>query len=294
MVLYTEMVTTGGLLHGDRPRFLDYDPAEHPIALQLGGSDPEALAKCAVFAEQWGYDEVNLNVGCPSDRVQEGRIGACLMAEPKLVADCVLAMGQATSLPITVKTRLGIDEDEDFDHLLDFVKLQVEAGAGLITLHARKAWLQGLSPKQNREVPPLRYEWVYRVKELLPDLVVEINGGITRPDEVMGHLEKVDSVMLGRAVQDNPWILRTLAHLHGPEEGLPSNRHDALIGYSDYVQEQLELGRPLAILTRNLLGLFHGLKGAKRWRQALSNHDQKTFAHWRALVELAGDLESGS
>jgi tRNA-dihydrouridine synthase A len=294
MVLYTEMVTTGAILHGDRPRFLKFDPTEHPIALQLGGSDPQSLAECAKYGEEWGYNEINLNVGCPSDRVQEGRIGACLMAEPELVANCVHVMSEATSIPITVKTRLGIDEDEDFDRLTSFIRLLKDAGAPLITLHARKAWLQGLSPKQNREVPPLRYNWVHQIKELFPELIVEINGGINTDEEVAHHLKMVNSVMLGRAPQNNPWLLRELAYLHGPEEGLPSNRHDALERHSDYIEEELKLGRPLPILIRHLLGLFQGVKGAKRWRQALSSPQSRTFDSWLDLIKLAKDIEISS
>ena len=291
MVLYTEMVTTGAILHGDRPRFLNYDPAEHPVALQLGGSNPSDLAACAKHGQEWGYDEINLNVGCPSDRVQEGKIGACLMAEPDLVSDCVRAMAEVTSLPVTVKTRLGIDENEDFDVLCSFVEKLKKAGAPLVSLHARKAWLQGLSPKQNREVPPLRYEWVYRIKELFPDLLVEINGGITTQEDVKRHLEKVDSVMLGRAAQNNPWILRELALLHGAEKSLPNSRTDALNLHTAYISEQLDGGRPLPILTRHLLGLFQGMKGAKRWRQLLSSPTGRSISHWQDLVELSGEIE---
>lgn len=294
VVLYTEMVTTGAILHGDRPRFLDYDVAEHPVALQLGGSDPTDLAACAKWGEEWGYDEINLNVGCPSDRVQEGRIGACLMAEPDLVSECVQAMCETVNIPITVKTRLGIDEDEDFDRLHSFIQKLRNAGAPLVTLHARKAWLQGLSPKQNREVPPLRYEWVHRMKELLPDLIIEINGGITEKDQVIEHLKKVDSVMLGRAPQNNPWILRELVPLSGKADGLPVSRSDALEKHTPYILKQLDEGRPLPVLTRQLLGLFQGVKGAKRWRQALSSPEARNGNFWQELVVLSREIEAAS
>lgn len=269
-LLYTEMITTGALLHGDRERFLDFDPSEHPVALQLGGSDPDALGRCARFAQNAGFDEINLNVGCPSDRVQSGRFGACLMAEPETVADCVTAMRNAATLPVTVKTRIGIDRRDSFDALLEFVDKVAVAGCGTFIVHARKAWLKGLSPKQNREVPPLRYEVVRQLKQARPSLEIIINGGIHHLDQAADHLTYVDGVMLGRAAYHDPYLLADAdAKLFG-ELVSPRTRTEVVTEYLPYVESQLAAGVPLARLSRCLVGLFLGQPGARGWRRTLS------------------------
>ncbi|WP_375596882.1 tRNA dihydrouridine(20/20a) synthase DusA [Algihabitans albus] len=269
--LYTEMVTTGALLHGETARFLAFDPSEHPVALQLGGSDPTALADCARLAEDWGYDEVNLNVGCPSDRVQNGRFGACLMAEPALVARCIAAMRAATRLPVTVKCRIGIDAQDDYADFRNFVDVVAgEGGAETFVVHARKAWLQGLSPKENREIPPLRYEVVYRLKQERPDLTVVLNGGLTDLETAESQLHHVDGVMLGRAAYQDPWILAEVdRRLFGEAEPLPS-REAVLEQMKAYLERQRGQGVPAKAVARHLLGLFNGLPGARAWRRELS------------------------
>ena len=248
VLLYTEMVTTGALIHGDRERHLRFDPAEHPLALQLGGSDPRELATCAGIGEAWGYDEINLNVGCPSDRVQSGRFGACLMAEPRLVADGVAAMRDAVSLPITVKHRIGIDERDSYDELRDFVGTVAEAGCGVFIVHARKAWLQGLSPRENREVPPLRYDRVTRLKRDFPELRIVINGGVTSLDQTESLLRELDGVMIGREAYHNPWLLadadRRIFGVAGPQ---PS-RHEVLERFIPFAERELAGGVPLGRL----------------------------------------------
>jgi tRNA-dihydrouridine synthase A len=270
-LLYTEMVTTGALLHGEPARFLAFDPAEHPVALQLGGSDPAALAECAALAEAWRYDEVNLNVGCPSDRVQTGRFGACLMAEPELVARCLRAMGEATRLPVTVKCRIGIDamdEERDFRHFVDTVA--DEGGARTFIVHARKAWLQGLSPKENREVPPLRYELVHGLKQDRPELEVVLNGGLADLDAAEAHLAHVDGVMLGRAAYQDPWLLSEVdRRFFGLDSG-PGARSEVVAAIAAYAAEQAGRGVPVKAVARHTLGLFNGLPGARAWRRVLS------------------------
>ena len=267
--LFTEMITTGALLHGNRKRFLQHDPAEHPLAIQLGGSDPVALAQCAVLSERAGFDEVNLNVGCPSDRVQSGRFGACLMLEPDTVATSVVAMREAVDLPVTVKCRLGVDEHDSDALLHDFTARLVEAGISRLYVHARKAWLKGLSPKQNRDIPPLDYERVYRLKRAFPALEIHLNGGVTTEEEVMTHLRQVDGVMIGREAYHNPWLLvRLEARLSGAPE-LPAR--DAVVSrLLPYVEEQLTDGVRLHTITRHILGLFQGQPGARAWRRTLS------------------------
>lgn len=284
VVLYTEMVTTGTLLHGESSRFLRYHPSEHPVALQLGGSDPQALAESATMGVEAGYDEINLNVGCPSDRVKEGRFGACLMDEPALVAECVRAMRERVEVPVTVKTRLGIDEKEDYDRLCDFIEQQRRAGCPYITLHARKAWLQGLSPKQNREVPPLRYDWVHRIAKDFPDLGVEINGGLKTTEAVEEQWEHVHSVMIGRIVQDQPWIL---THWSSSIQ----HRDQSLEAFEPHVLESLGEGIRLRTIVRHLLGLFSGCAGARRWRQLISRPDLEGQSGWRELRALARELD---
>ncbi len=271
-LLYTEMVTTGALIHGDRERFLHYNDSEHPVALQLGGSDPADLARCAAWAQEWGYDEVNLNCGCPSDRVQSGAFGACLMAQPALVADCVAAMRDACDLPVTVKHRIGIDDMESYEELKHFVTTIAEAGCRVFIVHARKAWLQGLSPKQNREIPPLNYPWVYRLKQELPELTIVINGGITSLAQTQEHLAQVDGVMIGREAYQNPWMLaQTDALLYGAPNPA-THRDDVLRAFLPYVRERLAEGVPLNHMTRHILGLYQGVPGARKFRRHLSEN----------------------
>ena len=270
-LLYTEMVTTGAIIHGDADRFLAYNPEEQPVALQLGGSDPEDLASCARIAEQRGYDEINLNVGCPSDRVQRGRFGACLMLEPDLVRDCMSAMTNAVDIPVTIKTRLGVDDHYSYQYMSDFVGRVAESGCGVFIMHARKALLAGLSPKQNRDVPPLHYDWVYRLKEESPDLQVVINGGIGSVDEVKNHLEHVDGVMLGRAAYHTPWLLAECQQQLFEKQTIKT-REDIIEGMNLYIERQVSSGVAVKHISRHLLGLFQGLPGAKAWRRYLSEN----------------------
>jgi tRNA-dihydrouridine synthase A len=270
-LLYTEMVTTGALLHGDLERHLAFNPEEHPVALQLGGSDPADLARCSEIAEEWGYDEVNLNVGCPSDRVQRGRFGACLMKEPELVRDCLAAMRDAVSIPVTVKTRLGVDDLYDYDYFRRFVDTVREAGVDVFIAHARRAWLSGLSPKQNRDVPPLDHDWVYRLKQESPELTVIINGGVDSLEAVETHLEHVDGVMIGRAAYHSPWLLAECqATLLGG--GGPGNPADLIGPMTAYLESLVENDVPVKYATRHVLGLFQGRPGARIWRRYLSEN----------------------
>ncbi|SFX05926.1 tRNA dihydrouridine(20/20a) synthase DusA [Marinospirillum alkaliphilum] len=270
-LLYTEMVTTGAILHGKDPqRFLDFSAEEHPLALQLGGSNPDELARCTELATQWGYDEINLNVGCPSDRVQNNLIGACLMAHPQRVAECLQAMQAATPLPVTVKCRIGIDEQDEDADLEAFIEAQQQAGCRIFILHARKAWLQGLSPKENREIPPLNYGRVHRLKQQHPELVIGINGGLETLDACKEQLQQVDSVMLGRAIWNNPWLVAEVDQqlMGDPATGL--TRHQAIRDYLPYVEQRLQAGDRLNPMIRPLLGLFQGVPGARRFRRLLS------------------------
>jgi tRNA-dihydrouridine synthase A len=269
-LLYTEMVTTWAVLQGDRERLLAYDPAEHPLALQLGGSEPGELARCAGIAAEFGYDEVNLNVGCPSDRVQSGRFGACLMAEPDLVAECVAAMRAAVNLPVTVKTRIGIDGRDSYEELVDFVARVAMGGCEVFVIHARKAWLNGLSPKENRQIPPLRYEIVHRIKRDFPGLTVVLNGGLTDLDQVAEQLRQVDGVMIGRAAYENPYLLAGVDRRFFGSSAPPSSRHQVIRALLPYVEAQLRQGTPLHCMTRHILGLFQGVPGARAWRRHLS------------------------
>ncbi|WP_299793683.1 tRNA dihydrouridine(20/20a) synthase DusA [Ramlibacter sp.] len=274
--LYTEMVTTGALLHGDVPRHLDFDETEHPLALQLGGSEPADLARCAQLAQQWGYDEVNLNCGCPSERVQRGSFGACLMAEPALVADCVKAMADAVDLPVTVKHRIGIDKVESYAFVRDFVGTVAEAGCGVFIVHARNAWLKGLSPKENREVPPLRYELVDRLKRDFPQLVIVLNGGITQDEVVQEQLRVVDGVMIGREAYHHPWWLARWDTQFYGEEAEPLTRGDVeekMVAYME--REQARRGTGWHSIARHMMGLYNGVPGARRWRQVWSDHRVK-------------------
>jgi len=269
--LYTEMVTTGALLHGDVARHLDFDEAEHPVALQLGGSEPADLAACARLGARYGYDEINLNCGCPSERVQRGAFGACLMAEPALVADGVKAMLDAVSIPVTVKHRIGIDRSEDYGFMRDFVGALADAGCKTFIVHARNAWLQGLSPKENREVPPLRYELVYQLKADFPHLEIILNGGLTTVaaiDEVLTH---VDGVMIGREAYHNPFLLAAVdQHCYGASTPLPT-RPGVARRMMDYAARLQQRGVPLRVLSRHLLGLYQGRPGARAWRRMLSD-----------------------
>lgn len=269
--LYTEMVTTGALLHGAVPRHLDFDAAEHPVALQLGGSDPAELAHCARLGERWGYDEINLNCGCPSQRVQRGAFGACLMAEPALVADCIKAMRDAVSIPVTVKHRLGLDRNDDYGFVRDFVGALFEAGCRVFIAHARNAWLKGLSPKENREVPPLRYETVYRLKRDFPGAIVVLNGGIASLAQARAQLAHIDGVMLGRAAYHDPYLLAGVdRELFGDAAPAPT-REEVAQRMSAYLQRVGAHGvAPRAVVT-HMLGLYHGQPRARLWRQRLSD-----------------------
>lgn len=284
-VLYTEMVTAGAILHGDRERHLRFDSAEHPLALQIGGSEPEEMAECARIAEDYGYDEVNINVGCPSERVQKGAFGACLMAEPELIAECVSAMRSAVNIPVTVKNRIGIDDQEDYADLRNFVSTVAQAGCETFIIHARKAWLKGLSPKENREIPPLRYELVYQLKQEFPQLELIINGGITTLEQCQEHLQHVDGVMVGREAYHNPWILAQVDPLIYEAEALFHDRKDALEAFLVYMQGQLEAGVPLNHMSRHLLGLFQGMRGARGWRRHISENAHKPEAGVEILRE---------
>ncbi|EIC20595.1 tRNA dihydrouridine synthase A [Thiorhodovibrio frisius] len=285
--LYSEMITTGALIHGDTGRFLRFDPAEHPLALQLGGSDPAELARCARMGADWGYDEINLNVGCPSDRVQNGRFGACLMAEPELVADCVAAMKAAVSIPVSVKTRIGIDDRDSYEELADFVTRISAAGCDLLVLHARKAWLQGLSPRENREVPPLRYDVALQLRADFPRLPLVLNGGITTLEQAQYWCERLDGVMIGREAYQNPWLLAAAdSELFGDAHPLPS-RHQVLERFYPYVERCLGEGVPLNSISRHLLGLFNGCPGARRWRRLLSEQAHRAGAGVEVLRTAA-------
>jgi len=268
-LLYTEMVTTKAVVHGDRERLLGYSDIEHPVALQLGGSEPAELAQCAKIAEDWGYDEVNLNCGCPSDRVQSGSFGACLMREPQLVADCMQAMIEATQLPATVKCRIGVDDQDPHDSLFALVEACEKAGVTSFAVHARKAWLKGLSPKENRDVPPLDYDLVYELKRAKPHLTIAINGGVGTLQEAQLHLQHVDGVMLGRAAYHEPALLGQVDRLFfgGDADVRP---FEALEAYRPYMAGQLAIGVPLTHMTRHMLGVMHGLPGARAFRRIMT------------------------
>ncbi len=287
-LLYTEMVTTGALIHGDRERFLHFNEEEHPVALQLGGSDPAELARCARWAGEWGYDEVNLNCGCPSDRVQSGAFGACLMAQPQLVADCVKAMRDACDLPVTVKHRIGIDAMESYAELTDFIAPVADAGCEVFIVHARKAWLQGLSPKENREIPPLNYPWVYRLKRDFPHLTIVLNGGIQSLAECEEHLRHVDGVMLGREAYQNPWMLAEVDSILFGMDNPAASRDDVVAGLLPYVERQLARGAHLNHITRHILGLYQGVPGARKFRRHLSENAYKKDAGLEVLTRAYG------
>ena len=290
--LYTEMVTTGALLHGDVPRHLDFNPEEHPLALQLGGSEPIDLAHCARLAEQWGYDEVNLNCGCPSERVQRGAFGACLMSEPQLVADGVKAMRDATTLPVTVKHRIGVDKTESYAFVRDFVGTVAEAGCEVFIVHARNAWLKGISPKENRELPPLRYGTVHQLKRDFPQLTIVINGGFKTNEAIAEQLLHVDGVMLGREAYHQPWLLTEWdARFFGAEvlELDQDAIEDEMVAYMARVAGT---GEPWSHVSRHLLGLRNGQAGARRWRQVWSDHRLKQEAPAAVSAQARAVLEA--
>ncbi len=272
-LLYTEMVTTGALIHGNnRERFLGHDVSEYPLALQLGGSDPDALAVCAKMGAEAGYSEINLNVGCPSDRVQSGSFGACLMADPQLVSEGVTAMQSMVDIPVTVKTRLGIDKLDSYEFVSDFIAQVSDAGCEIFIMHARKAWLDGLSPKENRDIPPLEYERVYQLKQDFPHLHIDINGGIKTLADAQQHLKHIDGVMIGREAYHNPYVLAEVDGLLFGDQHIIPSRHDIIQQMLPYIEQRMIQGRPVKSITRHLLGLFQGQPGAKAWRRHLSEN----------------------
>jgi len=286
-LLYTEMVHTGAILRGRRDDHLRFHHSEHPVALQLGGDDPVALAKCAKLAEELGYDEVNLNVGCPSDRVSNGCFGASLMARPERVRDAVAAMREVVSIPVTVKHRIGIDDLDTYEHMLHFVDVVSEADSDRFTVHARKAWLQGLSPKENRTIPPLRYSEVYRLKAERPHLPVEINGGIVTMEVAREQLDHVDAVMIGRAAYDNPYLFASADACFFGDDTRPRTRHEVVEAMLPYVEREVSEGTPLHRVVRHMLGLFAGQRGAKRWKRHISENAHRRGAGPEVLVEAA-------
>ncbi len=269
-LLYTEMVTSMAILNGDKPKLLGFDKSEHPISLQVGGDNPQDLAKCAQIAAEFGYDEINLNVGCPSSRVQNGNFGACLMLQPERVAECIGEMRAATKLPVTVKQRIGVDEVDSYEDLINFVSIVSQAGCNRFTIHARKAWLQGLSPKENREVPPLRYDDVHRLKRDFPHLWIEINGGFTSLEQTQAQYQFVDAVMIGRAAYDNPYLLALVdSEIYGDDTPPPS-RHDIATAMLPYIDEWTNKGWKLNSITRHMLQLFHGQPGSRIWKRLIT------------------------
>ena len=291
VLLYAEMVTTGALLNGNRQHFLDFDPLESPVAFQLGGSHPKELGTCSKIVEDAGYDEVNLNVGCPSGRVKEGGFGACLMADPELVARCVDEIKRNVLIPVTVKSRIGVDHQDSYSHLHHFVATVSQAGCKTFIIHARKAWLKGLSPKQNRTVPPLLYEYVYRIKRDFPKLLISINGGITGLDQFENHLSKVDGVMIGREAYQNPYFLAQVDQRFFNDSHPVPSRQKILDAYLPYVQQQLDVGVTLHQITRHIFGMYHAVPGARRWRRYLSesvfNKNASTEPLIRAMERFA-------
>ncbi len=294
-LIYTEMITTGAVLRGDRARLMAFDPAEHPVALQLGGSDPRQLAECASIAADMGYDEINLNVGCPSDRVQEGRFGACLMAEPALVGDCVAAMKGRVKVPVTVKCRIGID-DQDPEEALDALARAVKAaGVDALVVHARKAWLDGLSPRENRDIPPLDYDRVYRLKAAHPDLAIVLNGGVVDLDQAAAHLDRVDGVMMGRAAYQEPWRLLAVDSALFGESARCATPKAAAVALIPYIERELARGARLHAITRHVLGLFRGVPGARAFRRHLATEAVKPgagVAAFRAALDLVVDMDA--
>ncbi len=282
--LYTEMVHAQAVIHGNRDRLLAFDISEHPLALQLGGSEASHLAEAARIAEQWGYDEVNLNVGCPSDRVQAGRFGACLMKEPSLVADCIASMRAAVNIPVTVKCRLGVDELESYENFLSFIDVVAKTGCDTFFVHARKAWLSGLSPKENREIPPLRYDWVYGLKKQKPGLNIILNGGLSTVETSLEVLPNVDGVMIGRMAYHEPYRLHQLDNAIYTPEQTPKSREHLLREYRPYVEQQCAQGIAIKHITRHILGLFHAQPGGRMFRQVLSEKAHKAQG-WEIIEE---------
>lgn len=292
--LYTEMVTSDAIRHGDRARLLDFNAQEHPLALQLGGSDPQGLAEAARIGEEWGYDEINLNVGCPSDRVQSGQFGACLMKTPALVAECVAAMSAVVDIPVTVKCRIGVDEQEPTEALPDLVAQCAAAGVRHFIVHARMAWLEGLSPKQNRDVPPLDYALVYQLKKAHPELTIVINGGIEDMAQVDAHLNHVDGVMLGRAAYKTPYLLADVDRRFFGDERPALSRHEIVELLIPYAEQLVAKGTPLHALTRHLMGLYQGQPGGRQWRRYLSENapgNASNAAVLRAALEVVQGQE---
>lgn len=285
-LLYTEMVTTPAIIHGDRPKLLDFSPEEHPISLQLGGDNPAELAECAKVGADWGYDEINLNVGCPSPRVQKGNFGACLMTQPELVAECVAAMQSVVKIPVTVKHRIGVDEQDSYADLCRFIDVVAQTGCDRFSVHARKAWLQGLSPKENRTVPPLRYEDVYRLKQEFPHLWLEINGGITELTQIKDHLEKVDAVMVGRAAYENPYLFATVDRDIYGENVEPKTRHEIVESMLSYIDRCHSEGVKLHSISRHMLSIFLGKPGTKAWKRYITE-EGRGYEASRDVIEKA-------
>lgn len=277
-LLYTEMVTTGAIIFGDRDRYLQFNNEEHPVSLQLGGSDVKHLAECTKIAEDYGYDEVNLNLGCPSNRVQNGSFGACMMAEPELVAECISAMKASTSIPVSAKTRIGIDDKDSFEELVHFVGTLHEAGCEDFVIHARKAILQGLSPKENRTIPPLKYDVVYKIKELFPQCHISLNGGVKTLDETVEHLKHVDGVMMGREAYHNPYLLSDIDRLLFKDDRLVLTRHQIVESMFPYIEKEMAKGVRLQSIVRHILGVFQGVNGTKAWKRFLSENAHKENA----------------
>jgi tRNA-dihydrouridine synthase A len=296
-LLYTEMLTTGAVLHGDGTRLLRFDAAEHPLALQLGGSDPRALAACARIGAEAGFDEINLNAGCPSDRVQDGRFGACLMAEPELVGESIAAMKAAVSIPVTVKCRIGIDDQDPEPALENFAQAVKRAGADALIVHARKAWLKGLSPKENREIPPLDYDRVYRLKRAHPEMTIILNGGVGSVEDALAHLQHVDGVMIGRAAYQEPWRLLAIDPLLFSETARFASAKEAAAALAPYIQREIAVGTRLHAITRHLHGLFHAVPGARAFRRHLAGASSAPHADAEYLLAALalvadGDLDS--
>jgi tRNA-dihydrouridine synthase A len=286
ILLYTEMITAAAIINGDRDHLLGFSDEEHPIAVQVGGSDPEQLYRVAKYCEEYGYDEINLNCGCPSDRVQSGSFGACLMADPARVSDCIRALISGSRLPVTVKHRTGIDQQDDYMIFSQFAAKQIEAGAAALIVHARNAWLNGISPKQNREIPPLKYDWVYRLKQDFPDTEVIINGGIKTLESCAQHLSQVDGVMLGREPYQNPYVLHQVDPVIFNESGsMPKSRQGMLQAVYPYIEEQLAQGLPLTRMVRHIIGLYHGEPNGRRWRRYLSENAYRKSAGMQTLYE---------
>ncbi|MGK0298562.1 MAG: tRNA-dihydrouridine synthase A [Gammaproteobacteria bacterium] len=292
IMLYTEMITTGAIIHGKQYHRLEFSKEEHPLAIQLGGSNPKDLSECAKIAEQSGFDEINLNIGCPSDRVKNGKFGACLMAHPQLVADCVSAMNATVKIPVSVKTRTGIDELDSYEYLSKFIETVSSGGCNTFILHARKAWLQGLSPRQNREIPPLNYNTVYKLKIDFQQLEIVINGGITSLESGLEHLQHVDGIMIGRAVCNNPYLLANADNILYKDEYKNIARTDILKKYIEYVEKQLIKGASLHEMTRHILGLFQGQPGARRWRRYLSENIYKNNSSIKTIEDALSSLQA--